>query len=235
MSRSPAPPGRSQRHPRLGGCFLRRSPARAARVWDLGPIPIRAYALCIIAGIVVGDLDRRAALGGARRATRHGLGHRGLGGPLRAGRRPALPRDHRQRAVLPAPGGDPWRAFYVWEGGLGIWGAIALGGVGAWIGCRRRGDQAAAVRGRVRARDRGRAGDRPVGQLLQPGAVRRGRPTCRGRLRIDPAPAEHGAGRDRLPPHVPVRVAVGLRPGGVLVSGSTGGSRWAAGGSSPCT
>jgi prolipoprotein diacylglyceryl transferase len=27
----------------------------------------------------------------------------------------------------------------VWQGGLGIWGAIALGGVGAWIGCRRQG------------------------------------------------------------------------------------------------
>ncbi len=30
-------------------------------------------------------------------------------------------------------------ALYVWQGGLGIWGAIALGGVGAWIGARRRG------------------------------------------------------------------------------------------------
>jgi prolipoprotein diacylglyceryl transferase len=36
-------------------------------------------------------------------------------------------------------GGDPLRAFAIWEGGLGIWGAIALGGVGAWIACRRRG------------------------------------------------------------------------------------------------
>jgi prolipoprotein diacylglyceryl transferase len=27
----------------------------------------------------------------------------------------------------------------VWKGGLGIWGAIALGALGAWIGCRRRG------------------------------------------------------------------------------------------------
>ena len=27
----------------------------------------------------------------------------------------------------------------IWDGGLGIWGAVALGGVGAWIGCRRRG------------------------------------------------------------------------------------------------
>jgi prolipoprotein diacylglyceryl transferase len=36
-------------------------------------------------------------------------------------------------------GGDPLRALAIWEGGLGIWGAIALGGVGAWIACRRRG------------------------------------------------------------------------------------------------
>ena len=30
-------------------------------------------------------------------------------------------------------------ALYIWEGGLGIWGAVALGAVGAWIGCRRQG------------------------------------------------------------------------------------------------
>jgi prolipoprotein diacylglyceryl transferase len=37
------------------------------------------------------------------------------------------------------PGGEPVRALYVWQGGLGIWGAVTLGGVGAWIACRRRG------------------------------------------------------------------------------------------------
>jgi prolipoprotein diacylglyceryl transferase len=36
-------------------------------------------------------------------------------------------------------GGDPLDAFAIWHGGLGIWGAIALGAVGAWIGCRQRG------------------------------------------------------------------------------------------------
>ena len=30
-------------------------------------------------------------------------------------------------------------AVAIWEGGLGIWGAVALGTVGAWIGCRRAG------------------------------------------------------------------------------------------------
>ncbi|MFT7025472.1 MAG: prolipoprotein diacylglyceryl transferase [Rhodococcus sp. (in: high G+C Gram-positive bacteria)] len=31
------------------------------------------------------------------------------------------------------------QALAIWNGGLGIWGAVALGGVGAWIACRRRG------------------------------------------------------------------------------------------------
>ena len=36
-------------------------------------------------------------------------------------------------------GGHPLNAFKIWQGGLGIWGAVALGALGAWIGCRRRG------------------------------------------------------------------------------------------------
>ena len=36
------------------------------------------------------------------------------------------------------PGEHPLDALKIWDGGLGIWGAIALGGVGAWIGCRRK-------------------------------------------------------------------------------------------------
>jgi prolipoprotein diacylglyceryl transferase len=45
--------------------------------------------------------------------------------------------------VLTSPGpyfgadGDPVKALYIWEGGLGIWGAVAGGAVGAWIACRR--------------------------------------------------------------------------------------------------
>lgn len=34
------------------------------------------------------------------------------------------------------PGADLMRIFYVWEGGLAIFGAISLGAVGAWIGAR---------------------------------------------------------------------------------------------------
>jgi prolipoprotein diacylglyceryl transferase len=49
-----------------------------------------------------------------------------VGGP----RRPARPGRGRR---------DPVTALYVWQGGLGIWGAIALGAVGAAIGARRAG------------------------------------------------------------------------------------------------
>ncbi|MDN4473143.1 prolipoprotein diacylglyceryl transferase [Demequina zhanjiangensis] len=35
--------------------------------------------------------------------------------------------------------GNPIDAFKIWEGGLGIWGAVALGAFGAWIGARRAG------------------------------------------------------------------------------------------------
>jgi prolipoprotein diacylglyceryl transferase len=34
-------------------------------------------------------------------------------------------------------GGEPIRALYIWEGGLGIWGAVAGGAFGAWLAARR--------------------------------------------------------------------------------------------------
>lgn len=42
-------------------------------------------------------------------------------------------------------GGDPWKILRIWEGGLGIWGAVVLGVVGAWIGCRRAGVKVTAL------------------------------------------------------------------------------------------
>src|SRR5690606_36397401 len=37
------------------------------------------------------------------------------------------------------PDGDLARAVKIWEGGLGIWGAVAGGAIGAWIACRQMG------------------------------------------------------------------------------------------------
>ncbi|HEX6755971.1 MAG TPA: prolipoprotein diacylglyceryl transferase, partial [Mycobacteriales bacterium] len=112
------------------------SPSRS--VWDLGPIPIRAYALCIILGIVAAIWigERRWVARGGRRGTVSDIAVWAVVFGLIGGRLYHVVTDNE---LYFRAGRDPWRALYVWEGGLGIWGAIALGGVGAWIGCRRRG------------------------------------------------------------------------------------------------
>lgn len=61
-----------------------------------------------------------------------------MGGPLRCGRCPPLPRDHVQRAVL-RQGRRSAQGPLRLGRGIGIWGAIAGGAIGAWIGCRRGG------------------------------------------------------------------------------------------------
>ncbi|MFI9590915.1 prolipoprotein diacylglyceryl transferase [Nonomuraea sp. NPDC052265] len=40
---------------------------------------------------------------------------------------------------------EPYQALFIWEGGLGIWGAVALGGVGVWLAVRKRGISMSAV------------------------------------------------------------------------------------------
>jgi prolipoprotein diacylglyceryl transferase len=113
-------------------------PSPAEGVWHLGPLPLRAYALFIIAGIVV------AVWLGERRWVARG-GRSGDVTEIATWMVPFGIVGGRIYHVITSPdayfgdGGDPLHALYIWNGGLGIWGAIALGGVGAWLGCRRRG------------------------------------------------------------------------------------------------
>ncbi len=113
-------------------------PSPAQGVWHLGPIPLRAYALFIIAGIVV------AVWLGERRWVARG-GRAGDVTEIATWMVPFGVIGGRIYHVVSSPqayfgaGGDPVKALFIWQGGLGIWGAILLGGVGAWIGCRRRG------------------------------------------------------------------------------------------------
>ena len=113
-------------------------PSPSEAVWHLGPFPVRAYALFIIAGIAL------AIWLGERRWVARG-GRSGDVTEIATWMVPFGIVGGRLYHVITSPqayfgeGGDPVRALYIWEGGLGIWGAITLGGVGAWIGVRRRG------------------------------------------------------------------------------------------------
>jgi hypothetical protein len=101
-------------------------PSPGQSVWFIGPFPIRAYAMCILAGIVVAVWITQRRLNDRGGKARPGAGCGGVGGAVRHRRRPALPRDHRPGGIL-RPRQEPVNAFKIWEGGLGIWGAVALG------------------------------------------------------------------------------------------------------------
>jgi prolipoprotein diacylglyceryl transferase len=118
--------------------YLAAIPSPTQGVWHLGPIPIRAYALCILLGIV-------AAVAIAEVRLRHRGAPKWLTLDVAIWAVPFGLIGGRIYHVITSPeayfgvNGSPIKAFAIWEGGLGIWGAIALGGVGAWIACRRLG------------------------------------------------------------------------------------------------
>jgi prolipoprotein diacylglyceryl transferase len=113
-------------------------PSPSVGVWHLGPIPIRGYAMAILAGIVVAVwlTQRRLAAQGERPGVALDISAWAVPFGIVGGRIYHL-------ITTPQPyfgeNGNPWNAFKIYEGGLGIWGAIALGAVGAWIGCRQSG------------------------------------------------------------------------------------------------
>lgn len=122
----------------MTGRTLAYLPSPTPSVWHLGPLPIHAYALCIVAGIVVAlrvAANRWRTVGGREGdlwdvsgwAIVFGI----IGGRLyHVISDPELYFKH---------GKHPLNALKIWDGGLGIWGAVALGGLGAWIGCHRKG------------------------------------------------------------------------------------------------
>ncbi|NVI88391.1 prolipoprotein diacylglyceryl transferase [Actinomadura sp. BRA 177] len=113
-------------------------PSPSQGVWHLGPVPIRAYAIMIILGIVAAVWlgERRWAAKGGAPGVIVDVAVWAVPFGLVGGRLYHVVTDY-QRYF--GENGEPLRALEIWKGGLGIWGAIALGALGAYIGCRRRG------------------------------------------------------------------------------------------------
>jgi prolipoprotein diacylglyceryl transferase len=115
-------------------------PSPSQSVWHLGPLPVRAYALCIVAGIFVAlwlTARRMRERGGTNEDVWDVAGWAIVFGII-GGRLYHVVSDP-ELYFEGKPGTSPLDAVKIWDGGLGIWGAIALGAVGAWIGCRRKG------------------------------------------------------------------------------------------------
>ncbi|WP_345431106.1 prolipoprotein diacylglyceryl transferase [Actinoallomurus vinaceus] len=104
----------------------------------LGPLPLRGYALMIIIGVIVAVWlgERRWTARGGASGTVVDIAVWAVPFGLIGGRLYHVITDHQ---LYFGHGRHPIDAFKVWNGGLGIWGAIALGTFGAYLGCRRRG------------------------------------------------------------------------------------------------
>lgn len=111
-------------------------PSPTVSALQLGPLTIRFYALCILVGIVI------AVWLTGRRLTARG-GTPGIILDITIWAVPFGIVGGRIYHVITSPelyfvpGKNPWDALKIWDGGMGIWGAIALGLLGAYIGCRR--------------------------------------------------------------------------------------------------
>ncbi|RPF40069.1 prolipoprotein diacylglyceryl transferase [Streptomyces sp. Ag109_G2-6] len=113
-------------------------PSPSTGVIHLGPIPLRGYAFCIIIGVFVAVWlgNKRWIARGGKPGTVADIAVWAVPFGLVGGRLYHVITDYQ---LYFGEGRDWVDAFKIWEGGLGIWGAIALGAVGAWIGCRLRG------------------------------------------------------------------------------------------------
>ncbi|MFC3998577.1 prolipoprotein diacylglyceryl transferase [Nocardiopsis sediminis] len=105
---------------------------------SLGPLTVHFYALCILAGVIAAVFwsERRWAAMGGEKGTIMDLAVPAVILGLIGGRLYHVISDYQ---LYFGPGREPIRALYVWEGGLGIWGAIPLGALGVWLAARRQG------------------------------------------------------------------------------------------------
>ena len=91
-------------------------PSPSQGVWYLGSLPLRAYGIIIAVGMLVALWAIPLGVVGAR------LYHVVTSPEAYFG-----------------PGGDPWLALQIWRGGLGIWGGVAFGALGAFLAVKRAG------------------------------------------------------------------------------------------------
>ena len=121
------------------GAVLAAIPSPSWSGFQLGPLTVHAYALCILLGIVVclWLTRRRWAAAGEDPETVWDIAlwaiPLGIVGARLYHVLITAPEDYF------GPGANPVDALKIWEGGIGIMGAVTFGALGAWIACRRLG------------------------------------------------------------------------------------------------
>jgi phosphatidylglycerol---prolipoprotein diacylglyceryl transferase len=112
-------------------------PSPGTNIWYIGAFPLRAYALCIIAGIMVALIiaTRRWQARGGTADSMELIVVVGVPFGIVGARLYHVITDYQ---LYFGPGRHPLNALKIWEGGLGVWGAIAFGVLGGYLVARRR-------------------------------------------------------------------------------------------------
>ncbi|MFI9534537.1 prolipoprotein diacylglyceryl transferase [Nocardia fusca] len=110
-------------------------PSPPQGVWEIGPFPLRAYAICIIIGIIVAIWwgEKRWQARGGEAGTVLDVAVFAVPFGLVGGRLYHVATDWQKYFGAE---GNPMDALKIYQGGLGIWGAVFFGAIGAWIACR---------------------------------------------------------------------------------------------------
>ncbi|CAB4334161.1 MAG: prolipoprotein diacylglyceryl transferase [Actinobacteria bacterium] len=113
--------------------MIRAIPSPTISTLELGPFTFHHYALCIIAGIAI------AIWLGDKRFCARAINGKSVVSEVAITAVPFGILGGRIYHVITSPdayfgaGGHPLDAFKIWQGGLGIWGAISLGAAAAWF------------------------------------------------------------------------------------------------------
>jgi prolipoprotein diacylglyceryl transferase len=112
-------------------------PSPGTNIWYIGAFPLRAYALCIIAGIIVALIiaTRRWQARGGTADSMELMVVVGVPFGIVGARLYHVITDYQ---LYFGPGRQPLNALKIWQGGLGVWGAIAFGVLGGYLVARRR-------------------------------------------------------------------------------------------------
>ena len=110
-------------------------PSPSHNAIHIGPLAIHAYAVCIVVGIIVALFvsERRWVARGGKAGQMQDLALWAVPFGIVGGRVYHVITDH---DLYFGDGRNPWRAFEIWNGGMGVWGAIPLGALGVWLGAR---------------------------------------------------------------------------------------------------
>jgi prolipoprotein diacylglyceryl transferase len=111
-------------------------PSPSKGVWDVFGFPLRAYAMCIIVGIIVGMViaNRRWRARGGTADSLEMVVVIAVPFGIVGARLYHVITDYQ---LYFGPGRHPIDALKIWNGGLGVWGAIGFGVLGAYLVARR--------------------------------------------------------------------------------------------------